>query len=226
MSSVTIGPIAITSPIQRWYGLILGWLLLGSTLMSAELLAGEFNPDRNIGDIAPAWKELPGTDGHKHSLSDLVEKEVLVVAFTCNSCPYAVDYQERINELANRYAGADSKVAVVAINVNAVPADSFEKMQQRAEEAKFNFPYLFDESQQIAKEYGAGRTPEFFVLNKERKIIYMGAFDDNTKPDQVTKRYVEDAISATLQGEPVKVAETAPVGCAIRWAKVRQRTRK
>jgi peroxiredoxin len=188
--------------------------------------AGEFNPEKNIGDVSPAWKDLPGTDGKKHSLSDLADKEVVVVAFTCNSCPYAVDYQERLKELASKYSASDSKVAVVAMNVNAVPADSFEKMQERAEEVEFNFAYLFDESQQLAKDFGAGRTPEFFVLNKERKIVYMGAFDDNTKAAEVTKHYVEDAIAATLKGEKVIVTETAPVGCAIRWAKERKRTKK
>lgn len=201
-------------------------LFTGSLLCLGHLSAGEFNPDKNIGDMAPAWKDLPGTDGKSHSMSDLADKEIVVVAFTCNSCPYAVDYQDRIVNLASQYTAADSKVAVVAINVNAVPADSFEKMQDRAEEAKFNFAYLFDESQQIAKDYGAGRTPEFFVLNKERQIVYMGAFDDNTKPSEVKKHYVEDAIAATLKGEKVIVSETAPVGCAIRWAKERRRAKK
>lgn len=201
-------------------------LLMVATSAPIQVSAGEFNPDKSIGDQAPAWNDLPGTDGKKHSLKDLVDKEVVVVAFTCNSCPYAVDYQDRIVALANQYSGPESKVAVVAINVNAVPADSFEKMQERAEEAKFNFAYLFDESQQIAKDYGAGRTPEFYVLNKERKIVYMGAFDDSTKPADVKKHYVEEAIAATLSGEKVPVAETAPVGCAIRWAKERKRTKK
>lgn len=201
-------------------------LFVVATSATIQVSAGEFNPDKNIGDQAPAWNDLPGTDGKKHSLNDLADKEVVVVAFTCNSCPYAVDYQDRIVALANQYSEPESKVAVVAINVNAVPADSFEKMQERAEEAKFNFAYLFDESQQIAKDYGAGRTPEFYVLNKERKIVYMGAFDDSTKPADVKKHYVEDAIAATLKGEKVPVAETAPVGCAIRWAKERKRTKK
>jgi len=207
--------------------LVLAVSFLG-TLSTAmrDCSGGEFNPDKSIGDTAPAWTDLPGTDGKKHSLGELSGKEVVVVAFTCNSCPYAVDYQQRIIDLAAKYSGDESKVAVVAINVNAVPADSFEKMKERAEEAKFNFLYLFDESQQIAKEYGAGRTPEFFVLNKDRQIVYMGAFDDSTKVNDVKKHYVEDAIAATLGGEKPTVTETAPVGCAIRWAKERKRTKK
>ena len=195
-------------------------------LMALCAIGGEFNPDRNIGDAAPAWLDLLGTDGKKHSLGDLREKDIVVVAFTCNSCPYAIDYQERIKALSEKYSAVDSKVAVVAINVNATPADTLEKMRERAEEEKFNFAYLFDESQQIAKEFGAGRTPEFFVLSRERKIIYMGAFDDNTKPYEVKKHYVEDAIQAGLKGEKVAIAETAPVGCAIRWAKERKRIKK
>lgn len=207
--------------------LVLAVSFLG-TLSTAmrDCSGGEFNPDKSIGDTAPAWTDLPGTDGKKHSLGELSGKEVVVVAFTCNSCPYAVDYQQRFIDLAAKYSGDESKVAVVAINVNAVPADSFEKMKERAEEAKFNFLYLFDESQQIAKEYGAGRTPEFFVLNKDRQIVYMGAFDDSTKANDVKKHYVEDAIAATLGGEKPTVTETAPVGCAIRWAKERKRTKK
>jgi len=201
-------------------------VFIGLSLMVGYVSGGEFNPHKNIGDAAPAWLDLPGTDGKKHSLGDLREKDVIVVVFTCNSCPYAIDYQERIKALSEKYSAADSKVAVVAINVNATPADTLEKMRERAEEAKFNFAYLFDESQQIAKEFGAGRTPEFFVLSRERKIIYMGAFDDNTKTAEVNKHYVEDAIQAGLLGKKVAVAETAPVGCAIRWAKERKRIKK
>lgn len=201
-------------------------ICVGTALLAGYVTGGEFNPDKNIGDAAPAWLDLPGTDGKKHSLGDLRDKDIVVVAFTCNSCPYAIDYQERIKAVSEKYSAADSKVAVVAINVNATPADTLEKMSQRAEEAQFNFAYLFDESQQIAKDFGAGRTPEFFVLNRERKIIYMGAFDDNTKPSEVKKHYVEDAIQAGLKGEKVAVAETAPVGCAIRWAKERKRSKK
>jgi peroxiredoxin len=208
--------------------LVLAVSFLG-TLSTAmrDCSGGEFNPDKSIGDTAPAWTDLPGTDGKKHSLGELSGKEVVVVAFTCNSCPYAVDYQQRIIDLAAKYSGDESKVAVVAINVNAVPADSFEKMKERAEEAKFNFLYLFDESQQIAKEYGAGRTPEFFVLNKDRQIVYMGAFDDSTKPAEDVRSITSRMQSPQrLAAKKPAVSETAPVGCAIRWAKERKRTKK
>ncbi|MCA9165337.1 MAG: redoxin domain-containing protein, partial [Planctomycetales bacterium] len=116
-------------------------LTLGIILTSVgSLVAGEFNPDINIGDPAPVYRELPGTDGKQHSLSDLKDKRVVVVAFTCNSCPYAVDYEDRLNQLAQKYAAADSAVAVVAINVNKAEKDALPAMIERAREKKFTFP--------------------------------------------------------------------------------------
>jgi peroxiredoxin len=198
------------------------WILVAGCFLFAwcasVAMAGQYNPDRNIGDPAPAWVDLPGVDEKRHSFKDLDKHEVIVVVFTCNSCPYAVDYEERIRRLAEKFGTADPRVAVVAINVNKVEADLLPAMKQRAEERGFNFPYLYDESQQIAKQYGAGRTPEFFVVNKLRQIVYMGAMDDNTKESEVKIRYVEDAIDATLAGKPIAVTETPAVGCAIRYA--------
>ncbi len=148
---------------------------------------------------------------------------MVVVVFTCNSCPYAVDYEERINQLAEKYQGEASRVSVVAINVNTIEADQLPAMKKRAEQRQFKFPYLYDESQKIAKAYGAVRTPEFFVLNKERRIVYMGAMDDNTKADQVKTKHLEDAINATLNGQPIATTETPPVGCAIRYVRPRKK---
>lgn len=179
--------------------------------------AGEFNPERSIGDAAPVWGDLPGVDGKLHSLGDLREKEVVVVLFTCNSCPYAVDYEDRFCELGNRFASASSRVGVVAINVNRIAADRLPAMKERKEAKGFAFPYLFDESQRIAREYGAVRTPECFVLDRDRKIVYMGAYDDNTKASDVKVRYVEDAIDALLSGKEIQTRETPPVGCRIRY---------
>lgn len=195
--------------------------LLGSAAPSVH--AGKYNPSANIGDQPAAWEDLPGVDGKRHSLKDLKDRDVVVVVFTCNSCPYAVDYEERINRLAHKYQSPDSRVGVVAINVNKIEADQLPAMKERAKERKFVFPYLYDETQQIAKAFGAVRTPEFFVLDQERRIVYMGAMDDNTKEAEVKSRYVEDAIEATLRGESIAVSETPPVGCAIRFARERKR---
>ncbi|MEQ1826246.1 MAG: thioredoxin family protein [Pirellula sp.] len=191
-------------------------------LVAGPTYAGKFNFDRNIGDSAPAWNDLPGTDDKKHSMKDFDDKDVLVVVFTCNSCPYAVDYEQRINTLAKKYSSTESRVGLVAINVNKIEADLLPAMIKRAKERDFVFPYLFDETQQIAKDYGAGRTPEVFVLNKARQIVYMGSLDDNAKEDKVKVQYVQDAIDAMLAGKPIAVTETAPIGCAIRYARQRR----
>lgn len=185
--------------------------------------AGEFNPVLNIGDKAPTWSELPGIDGKKHSLSDLKAKGVVVVVFTCNSCPYAVDYEHRLVALAKKRAGTDSKVALIAINVNKVPEDLPDEMAKRAKTKGFTFPYLFDESQEIAKKFGAGATPEFFVLNRDREVVYMGAMDDNPAAKKVTRRYVEEAIAAALEGKQPEVKETVPIGCRIRFERRRRK---
>ncbi len=180
--------------------------------------AGEFNKVLAIGDVAPEWKNLPGTNGKNHSLADLKDKDVIVVAFTCNSCPYAVAYEDRLVQFAKTYCGESAKVALVAINVNTIKDDSMPEMKKRAEKKKFTFPYLLDESQEIAKMFGATTTPEFFVLDKNRKVVYMGAFDEKTtpQPGETNTEYVSLAVKAAETGTPAKKAETNPRGCKIR----------
>ncbi len=197
-------------------------LLAVAILVLASSLAqgGEFNKVLSVGDAAPAWSDLPGVDGERHSLADLSESKVIVVVFTCNSCPVAVKYEQRISELAKRHA---DDVAVVAINVNRVAEDSLPKMKERAEQEKFPFAYLYDESQQIAKDFGATGTPEFFVLTSERKIAYLGAMDDNDEPDKVTKHHLEDALQAVISGHQPEVGETYAQGCRIRFVRERKR---
>ena len=187
----------------------------------SSLLAGEFNQVLSIGDKAPAWERLPGTDGKPHSSNDLKDKEAVVLVFTCLSCPTAVDYEERFNNLAKQYGGPNGKVGFVAVCVNQIAADRLDKLTLRANEQKWAFPMLYDESQKIAKDYGAIYTPEFFVLNKERKVVYMGALDDSTDPGKVTKKYVEEALAAALKGESPAVKETIARGCRVRYARER-----
>jgi peroxiredoxin len=186
-------------------------------------MAGEFNPTLNIGSEAPAWSKLPGADGKTHSLDDLKSKDVVVVVFTCNSCPYARDYEGRMMDFVKKHGGPDGKAALVAINVNKVAEDSLEKMTARAKEVGFNYPYLFDETQKIAKDYGATSTPEFFVLNKDREVVYMGAMDDNADVSKAKVSYVEEAVAAALKGESPKTKETAAVGCLVRYVKDRKK---
>lgn len=189
---------------------------LAAASVAAVAAAGTYNPDRSIGDVVPAWEGLPGTDGREHGWADVAEKAAVVVVFTCNSCPYAVDLEDRLNTLARRFAAADAPVAVVAINSNRIPEDDPEAMRRRALEKEFAFPYLFDESQEVAKAFGAVRTPECFVIDRDRRIVYMGAFDDAPDGRDVSRRHVEEALAALLAGQPIDVAETPPVGCQIR----------
>jgi len=191
-------------------------------IVSSSALAGQFNEVLKIGDAAPSWSDLPGVDGKKYSLADLKSKDVVVVIITCNSCEYAIDYEDRTIAFEKKYGGPDGKVGVVAINVNDRPADSFEKMKERAESKGFRHPYLFDASQKIAKQYGAIFTPEYYVLNKDRKIVYMGKMDDSDKPENVKVKYVELAVEAALKGQLPEVKETAPVGCMVKYKRERR----
>lgn len=197
-------------------------VLLIVALAPQATWAGKFNTDVSIGDRAPEWKNLPGIDGKRHSLADLKDKEIVVVVFTCNSCPYAVDVEERLAGLLKRLESG-GKGALVAICSNVYKDDTLEALAERAKEQKFGFAYLHDdEKSSVANAFGARRTPEFFVLNKERKIVYMGAIDDSPDGKQVKTKYVEEAIDAALAGKTPAIAETPPVGCLIRFAKERR----
>lgn len=197
--------------------------LIAVVLVTGRGDAGQYNQVLNIGDAAPAWSDLVGVDDQKHSLADLSDSKVVVVVFTCNSCPYAVDAEDRLLALHQEFA--ERGVALVAINVNQVEDDLLPAMKAKAKQKGFQFPYLFDETQKIARDYGAIYTPECYVIDRQRKIRYMGALDDSPDGKQVKKRYVHQAIEATLDGRQPEVTETPPIGCRIRYQRVR-RTRK
>jgi len=183
-----------------------------AAIVVIPVTAGKFNEKLSVGDAAPSFSNLPGVDGKEHSLADF-KKDVVVVFITCNKCPTAVAYEDRIIALAKKY---EDKADFVGINVNTVELDSMPKMKERAKEKGFNFAYLYDESQKIGRDLGAVVTPQFFVLNKERKVVYTGRLDDNKDdPSQVKKAYLDDAISATLKGETPVTAETRAIGCGI-----------
>lgn len=158
----------------------------------------------------------------KVSLSDYKNAKGFIVIFTCNHCPFSVAYEDRIIELHNKYS--QKGYPVVAINPNDVdrqPADSYEKMKERAVEKKFPFAYLHDESQEIAKTYGAVRTPHVFILKKEggkNVVKFIGAIDDNSwNVASVKKHYVADALDALIAGKSVKKETAKAVGCTIKW---------
>ena len=177
--------------------------------------AAKFNKIVDIGDKPVAWKDLEGVDGKTHSLSDYKDAEVLVIAFTCNHCPVANAYEARFNEFAGAYK--DKKVQFVAISVSDSDVDSLENMAKRAKEKGYKFDYLQDLSQETARAYGALVTPHLYVLDRDRKIAYMGAFDNSMNPAKVEKHYVKDAVEALLKGKEPEVKESLQFGCGIQY---------
>ncbi len=177
--------------------------------------SGKFNKVVDIGDQAPAWKNLIGVDNEQHSLKDHKDAKAVVVIFTCNHCPVAKAYEERFKGFVKEYQ--DKGVDVVAINVSNIEADRLDKMKIRAKEQEFNFEYLYDPSQEIARKYGATCTPHSFVLNEQRQIAYMGKFDDNMEIEKVKYHYLRDAVDSLLGGEKPEVEETLQVGCSISY---------
>jgi peroxiredoxin len=161
--------------------------------------------------------DLPGVDGRIHSLDDYAGAPVLAVVWSCNHCPYVRAWEGRMIDLQREYG--DRGFRLVAINSNdadAYPEDSFEEMKKRAERQGFNFDYLYDEDQSVVRAYGAERTPEVFLFDGERKLVYHGAIDDSRDETQVSTRYVRDAIEAVLGGEEPQVRESPAVGCTVK----------
>lgn len=164
---------------------------------------------------------LSATDGGTYSLASFEDAEVLVIVFTCNHCPYAVAAEDRLIDIQNRYK--DKGVQFAAINPNDAelyPEDSFENMVMRHREKNFPFPYLYDESQEVARAYSAVCTPDIFVFDRARKLKYNGRIDDNWQdPERVTRRDLEHALDDILAGRNIGFDPVASMGCSIKWKK-------
>ncbi len=198
--------------------LLVGACITSLTLLSFAQGGGKFNKKIGIGDPAPVFSGLAGIDGKEHSLSDYASKDVLVLCITCNHCPVAVAYESRMIDFAKKYSTApDSKVAFVAINVNNSEADRLPKMIERAKEQGFNFDYLYDPSQKIGRALGATVTPEFYVFNKERKLVYTGAMDDHNSAAGAKTNFLVPAVDAALKGQAAPTAETRARGCGVQY---------
>lgn len=193
--------------------LVVASMLLCLSTNVDSLGAAKFNRVLDIGKQAPAWKDLRGTDGKSHSLSDLKKAKAVIVVFTCNHCPVAQAYENRLIKLAEE--SRKKGVETVAISVSRYEADNFESMKKRSTEKKYPFDYLQDASQKTAKNYGALGTPHVFLLDSKRRVAYMGRVDDSMYPEKVQKRFLQDAIDAVLKGDAVEIGETKPVGCPI-----------
>jgi peroxiredoxin len=193
-------------------------LFLMMTCISSIALAGY-----NVGDKVTDFK-LKNIDGKMVSLADYKEAKGVIVIFTCNHCPYAQAYEQRIMDLDKMYAAKG--YPVVAINPNdpvAYPADSFEEMIKRSKEKSYTFPYVIDETQDVAKAFGATKTPHVYLLSKSKDVYtveYIGAIDDNSENAvDVKVKYVENAITELNSGKKVSVNSTKAIGCSIKWKK-------
>ena len=168
-----------------------------------------------ISEAAPEFAGIIGTDDQSHGLADYKDAKAVVVVFTCNECPVAKAYEDRLIALQKDYA--TKGVQVIAINVNKNEGNDLAAMKERSKDKGFNFPYLFDATQKSAVNYGAKCTPHAFVLDKDRKLAYVGAIDDNMEADKVETSYVRDALNALLAGKAPAKTETRPVGCGIHY---------
>lgn len=172
----------------------------------------------NIGEKAPDFS-LPATDGNTYQLNDFKQFPVLVVFFTCNHCPYVIGSDESTRQTVLKFQ--DKGVKFVAINSNSkntYPEDSFPNMVKRMEQYKFPWVYLYDESQEVARKYGALKTPHFYVFDKDQRLIYTGrAVDFPREASKSTHFDLENALNDHLSGKPVKVPLTNPIGCNIKW---------
>lgn len=171
-----------------------------------------------LGEPAPDFK-LKGTDGKDYSLASFKDAKALVVVFSCNHCPYVQAYEDRMIAVQSEYGAKGVKLALVNSNdASAYPEDSFDAMVARAKELGYNFPYLRDDSQDVARSYGATHTPHLFVFDAKRRLAYTGKIDDNWKDASAVKQpFLRDALDDVLAARPPRVAETHAIGCTIKW---------
>ena len=171
-----------------------------------------------IGSTAPDFN-LPGTDNKIYSLSYFMGKLGFIIIFSCNHCPYVRAYEERIKKIQSDFG--DKGIDIIAINSNdsdQYEDDSFENMKKRSSEMAFNFPYLRDEDQIVATAYGATHTPEIFLFDNKKELVFHGKIDDNWRDEtKVTSTYLRDAVEELIQGKEISVPETFTIGCTIKW---------
>lgn len=199
---------------------VLGFLALVVLLGAFSSKFTSTDTGYGIGDTATDFS-LKNVDGKMVSLSDFENAKGFLVIFTCNTCPYSVAYEDRINALDAKYKPLG--VPVIAINPNnpeKKPGDSFAAMKTRAAKKGFTFPYLLDEGQKIYPQYGATRTPHVYLLEKTSKgnvVKYIGAIDDNNRDaSKVEEKFVENAVDAMLAGKEIKTTTTRAIGCSIK----------
>jgi thiol-disulfide isomerase/thioredoxin len=177
-------------------------------------------PVDELGTACPDFT-LPGIDGRKYSKKDFVNGNPFVVMFICNHCPYVKAIEDRLIELGHDLKKKSvSLVAICANDADNYPDDSFAELKKRAEEKKYPFVYLHDESQEVAKKFGAVCTPDFFVYNKKDQLAYRGRLDDSWKePTKVTRRELLGAVESLMASDEFPKEQTPSMGCSIKWKK-------
>jgi peroxiredoxin len=204
-------------------------------LVAASVAAGpgKYNQVVAPGEKAPMFSGIQAVMGEKDTTINLddLKEDVVVLVFLANHCPYVTTTEDRVIDFANDYKDKNVKLVAVCVTPTAETApagynksyceqDTMDKIRQRVNEKKYNFVYGRDDTQKIGREYGAVATPTFFVLDKERKIRYIGAIDDNIDDEsKVTKKYLRDAVDAVIAGKPVEIDETRATGCGIGYAR-------
>ena len=194
-------------------------------MLAGPLLAGQFNAVMDLGDPMPSFENLPDTQGGTLSSSDL-EASVVVLVSLANHCPWVRGMDAGLVELVEQFEGQDVRVVGFAVNLR--EDDRLPAMQEHAARVGYNFTYVFDESQQLGRDLGATRTPEYFVFDADRKLVYMGLLTNSPAREtrsgaisfidgEPTDFYVADAIAATLAGEPVDPPETRAHGCSVKY---------
>ncbi len=198
---------------------VLGFSILSFLLMSAITTLAPTADGLKVGDKAKDFKLKNATDGKMVSLADYTEAKGFILTFTCNTCPYAKMYEQRIIDLHNEFA--PKGYPVIAINPNDVvkqPGDSLDEMKKRAEEKEYPFVYLQDETQQITRDFGATKTPHMYILDKDLNVLYIGGIDNNPKDGSAADtHFVKDAINELMEGKEVSTKTSKAIGCSIKW---------
>lgn len=198
---------------------ILSLALIAFLFMNAMPIHSPNANGLEVGDKAEDFKLKDAVTGKKVSLSDYKNANGFILTFTCNTCPYAKMYEQRIIDLHNEFA--PKGYPVVAINPNDIvkqPDDSLEKMKERAEEKGYPFAYLQDATQNVAKAYGATRTPHMYILDKDLNVLYIGGIDNNPKDGSAADtHFIKNAINELIEGKEVSTTTSKAIGCTIKW---------
>jgi peroxiredoxin len=193
--------------------------LVAVAAIAIPALAGKFNKVVSVGDKAPTFSGLPAIQNGEQTSVSLpdIKEDVVVLVFLANHCPVVQQYEDRIIEFTNDYKNKNVRVVGIAVSQQAI--DKLDGIKDYMKEHKSNYVYAYDESQETGKAYGASNTPQFFVLDKDRKIRYTGAMDDSANEAKVSKQYLRAAVDAVLEGKSPETDETRAVGCGISYGR-------